>query len=258
MLAALLTDFGTRDYFVAAVKGTILSIAPAAAIVDITHEIEPQNIREAAFTLASCYLDFPKNTVFTAVVDPGVGSARRSLVIRAAGKFFVCPDNGILTFILAEAGEYEAFELKNSEFFCSRVSSTFHGRDIFAPVTAHLLTGIEPSRFGPRVSDLRVLELGHPARDEDGVVGEVIHIDRFGNLITNLDPGDLPVGFSMEIRGEIVTRYCRFYAEAAPGELFAIIGSTGHAEISVNNGSARDRLGAAVGERVIVRKTPFV
>ncbi|MEP7213078.1 MAG: SAM-dependent chlorinase/fluorinase [Acidobacteriota bacterium] len=253
MIVALLTDFGTRDHFVASVKGTILSIVPAATIVDISHEIEPHNIAEAAFTLGGCYRDFPKGTIFLAVVDPGVGSSRRAVAVRAAERLFVVPDNGILSFVLDDTdGRYAANELTNSEFLGKTISTTFHGRDVFAHVAGQLANGIEPASFGPSVSDLIIFKNRTPERAGNLVSGEIIHIDRFGNLITNLGRGDLADGFSIEVNGRAVNRLLTFYAEADAGELFAIVGSTGRIEIAVNGDSAKAVTKASVGAVITV------
>src|SRR5215468_6432838 len=183
---ALLTDFGTQDYFVGAMKGVILSINTAATIVDITHEIPPQDIEAGAFNLLSCYRDFPAGTVHVAVVDPGVGSDRRALVIESANQFFVGPDNGLFGWICEREESWAAIEISNDKFFRHPVSQTFHGRDIFAPVAAALSAGHEPSEFGPAVSDIVRVESLQPATiSANTIEGRIIHIDRFGNCVTN-------------------------------------------------------------------------
>src|SRR5437870_2878972 len=154
MPIALLTDFGNRDYFVGAIKGAILTVAPGAPIADITHEVPPQDIRSAAFMLGACYRDFPANTVFVCVVDPGVGSERRPIVVEAADRYFVAPDNGLLSFVVESSDESRAFEISNRRFQRPRVSRTFHGRDIFAPAAAHLCNGVKPEDFGVQVFDI--------------------------------------------------------------------------------------------------------
>ena len=255
MIVALLTDFGTRDHFVASVKGTILSIARDATIADISHEVEPQNIAEAAFTLGCCYQDFPKGTIFLAVVDPGVGSSRRPVAVRAAERLFVCPDNGMLSFVLDDAGEYSACELTNREFLSNTISTTFHGRDVFAHAAGHLANGIEMTSLGPPATDLITLKTAVIERKGGVIHGSVIHIDRFGNLITDLRVGDLPKRFSLEINGVKAQRLRSFYSEAEASELFAIIGSTGRVEISVNGGSAKLATKAIVGQPITVVNT---
>lgn len=255
MIVALLTDFGTRDHFVGAVKGTVLTIAPAAVIVDVSHEIEPQNVLEAAFTLGACYMDFPIDTIFMAIVDPGVGSSRRPIVVEAAERVFVCPDNGILSLLPGFTENYSAFEITEQRFLAERVSTTFHGRDIFAHAVGHLANGVRPGEFGRRIDDMQILTVAQPVTAGDVITAAVIHIDRFGNLITNLDSGGAASGCVIEIAGR-PARLLSFYAQAEPGEVFAIAGSTGRIEVSVDRASARDVLDAKVGQEILVLRTP--
>jgi S-adenosyl-L-methionine hydrolase (adenosine-forming) len=252
MPIALLTDFGTRDYFVAAMKGTILSINPSAVIVDITHEIPPHDIREASFTLRACYRDFPPGTIFLAVVDPGVGSERRAIAAEAGGFYFVAPDNGLLGFIFGDEST-QVYEITETRLFRSSVSSTFHGRDVFAPVAAHLSSGVKPEELGRGISDPVSFGEPEPRLFEGGIEGEVIHIDRFGNLVTNITPGDLPASYNVEINGRIIEKQVDHYAGAREGEMFSITGSAGFLEISVREGSAANALDAQPGLKVIVR-----
>jgi len=255
MPIALLTDFGTRDYFVASMKGVILSIDPAAVIVDITHDIPPQSISEAAFTLRACYRDFPAGTIFVAVVDPGVGSARRAILAEAGGYYFIAPDNGLLSFILDSEADTRVFQISNAEFSASDISSTFHGRDIFAPAAAHLSRGAAPAQYGPLISDLQRLPGTRPERiSANEIEGRIIHIDRFGNLVTNLSRNDLPSNFTLEIGGRIIEAHRQFYSKAEPGEVFSIWGSAGFLEISIRNGSAKDVLGAQTGQKIVIRR----
>jgi S-adenosylmethionine hydrolase len=253
MPIALLTDFGTRDYFVAAMKGMILSIDPTAVIVDITHDITPQAIGEAAFTLRACYRDFPPGTIFVAVVDPGVGSTRRAILAEAAGYYFLAPDNGLLSFILNADTLARVTQISNPEFTAAHPGSTFHGRDIFAPAAAHLSRGAAPAGFGPGITDHVCVFEGKPNISEQGIEGRVIHIDRFGNVVTNLTPDDLPTKFIVEIGDTVVERHRKFYAEAETSEVFSIWGSAGYLEISVREGSAKDMLGAQTGQKILVK-----
>jgi S-adenosylmethionine hydrolase len=247
MPIALLTDFGIRDHYVAAMKGVILTINPQAAIIDITHEIEPQNIRSAAFTLLACYRDFPEGTVFVVVIDPGVGSDRRAVAASSSGYYFVGPDNGVLSFALGK--ETKIVELKNPNYFADSVSATFHGRDIFAPIGAHLSKGVQLEQFGPVINDPVRLEFPKPRLNKDGTItAEIIHIDHFGNLITNLARPDLPKQIRINIKDRLIGRHCRFFAESESGELISIIGSSGFLEIVVNQGSAQDLLNAKIGQ----------
>src|SRR5687767_13913214 len=191
-LITLLTDFGTSDYFVSAMKGVILSINPDARVVDITHEIPAQDIEAAAFTLLAAHTAFPAGTVHLAVVDPGVGSARRAILVETRGQFFVGPDNGIFSYVCEGKPEARVFEVTNRKYFREPVSSTFHGRDVFAPVAAALSAGTHPSEFGKQITDPVLLAPLQPKKSNDGKVkARIIHIDRFGNCITNLTPNDL-------------------------------------------------------------------
>jgi S-adenosylmethionine hydrolase len=249
MIIALLTDFGTKDYFVGAMKGAILSINPAAIVVDITHEIEPQNIKSAAFTLEACYRDFPAKTIFAAVVDPGVGSHRKAIAVATEKYCFVAPDNGLLSFV----GDRRAsvFELTEKKYFAADVSRTFHGRDVFAPIAAHLSSGVEPQALGRKIDDFVRFEISAARRVSDDLIeAEIIHVDRFGNLITNLKTKDWPGPLALEINGQIIERRRNFYAEAEPGELFMIGGSAGFLEIAAAGNSASKLLKAENGRKV--------
>ena len=240
----LLTDFGTADYFVGAVKGAILSVNPNIIIVDITHEIPAQNIEAGAFMLLAAYKTFPSGTIHVAVVDPGVGSSRRPIIVAANDQFFVGPDNGLFSYIYDLEHSHRTFHVTASEYFRTNPSSTFHGRDIFAPVAAALSTGIAPDQFGPEINDaVRLPSLETPLR--------IIHIDRFGNCITNITR-EVFEGKSLSINGRTITSLRNFYGEALPEELFAIWGSAGFLEISVNGGSAAQVLGAKRGNTIVL------
>lgn len=252
MPIALLTDFGTSDYYVGAMKGVILSIDSDAVIVDITHEIAPQDIASAGFILRACYKDFPVGTTFLCVVDPGVGSKRRAIVVQTNRYFFVGPDNGLFSFFLDENAAVHMIE--NEAYFRPPVSSTFHGRDIFAPIAAHLSKGVEPTEFGSRVDDAVVLANSQPRQlDENTIEGRVIHIDRFGNLVTNI-PSLVADRFSeIDIAGTSISELRQTYAEARRGEPFAIVGSAGFIEISVKNGSAAETLNVGRGTPIYLK-----
>ncbi len=250
-IITLLTDFGTRDGYVAAMKGVLLSIAPEAHLVDITHEVAPQEIAEAAFTLATSWRFFPAGTVHLAVVDPGVGSERRAIAVAAGGHRFVAPDNGVLSLALAGL-PLEAVSLENRGLFRPEVSQTFHGRDIFAPVAAHLALGAPLSEAGPSLPDIVRLPEAAPHPETPGAwQGTVVAVDRFGNLVTNI-PADLVRGSALrvEIAGAAIGRLSEFYAEAPPGGLLALVGSAGTLEVAVNGGSAADRLQVRRGAQV--------
>ncbi|HEY0099853.1 MAG TPA: SAM-dependent chlorinase/fluorinase [Pyrinomonadaceae bacterium] len=261
-IITLLTDFGTADYFVGAMKGVILSLDPQAHIVDITHEIPAHDIEAGAFTLLAAYGSFPPQTIHVAVVDPGVGSARRPLLIAAHGHFFVGPDNGLFSYVCEGATDARVYHLTNENFFRTQVSATFHGRDIFAPVAGALSRNVPPSALGELIDgEMRRLAPLAPLREGDGAwSARIIHIDRFGNLVTNitrreLTDEQLAEGRKLEIGGREISSFRRFYAEAAgapPGELFAIWGSAGLLEIAADRASAAQLLNASRGQLVRV------
>lgn len=240
----LLTDFGVADYFVGAMKGVILSINPHATIVDITHEIPAQDVAAGAFTLLAAYEAFPKGTIHVAVVDPGVGSSRRPIVVSAADQFFVGPDNGIFTHVYDRHPAFEAFHVTAAEYFRQPISNTFHGRDIFAPVAAALSKETDPLAFGPRISEpIRLSIPGNP---------QVIHIDHFGNLITNITRDAYKQGTTLVVNGKSIRAFRNFFGEdiGETGEPFAIWGSAGFLEIAVNGRSAAEILGVKRGDEV--------
>lgn len=253
MVIALLTDFGTRDYFVGAMKGTILCVNENAKIVDITHDIAPQDIASASFTLRACYKSFPKKTIFVAVVDPGVGSARRAILVETGDYFFVAPDNGLLSFVFDEAKTFRVFELTNERYFAKNVSRTFHGRDIFAPVAAHLANGINSNKFGREITDfVRSKEISPRKFSGKTIEAEIIHIDRFGNLITNLKRENLPAKFCLQIDNRKIEKMQTFFAEAEKNEIFMIFGSADFLEICAYKASAQDLLKIKTGEKVLI------
>ena len=241
----LLTDFGTADYFVGAIKGAILSVSPTVVIADITHEIPAQDIEAGAFMLLAAYETFPAATIHVAVVDPGVGSARRPIIVVANEQFFVGPDNGIFSYICDREPSHRVFHVTAEKYLRSNPSSTFHGRDIFAPIAAALSIGVTPEELGPEINDqVRLPSLETPLR--------IIHIDRFGNCVTNIKrevfEGKVK---SVLINGKTINTLRNFYGEAVSGEeIFAIWGSAGLLEISVNGGSAAQVLSAKRGDEV--------
>ena len=250
---ALLTDFGTQDHYVAAMKGVILSVNRKAVIVDITHEIEPQNVTSAAFVLRCCYREFPPSTVFCCVVDPGVGSDRRAVIVNTSGQSFVGPDNGLFSFLYEENANVTSIE--NDQFFRKPVSATFHGRDIFAPVAAHLSLGVPPHEFGPQITDPVTLTDARPEQmDETTIEGSVIHIDHFGNIVTNITADMAGKAFQLEVAGLPVNDMRERYAGTPAGQPFAIVGSSGLIEISINGGSAAEIMRVSVGSPVIIRQ----
>jgi S-adenosylmethionine hydrolase len=248
----LLTDFGLADHYVAAMKGVILGICPQARLIDISHEIKAFDIEDAAFALNQTYPYYPFGTIHLVVVDPGVGSARRPMVVEACGQRFVAPDNGVLTGPLKADPEYRAWRIGEERFFRQPVSRSFHGRDIFAPVSAHLAAGASPASFGESIGDAVVLDWSEPTEVTPGHwSGEIRHIDRYGNLVTNFDQtrfGEVETApFSLEIEGAEISRFAANYAEIQPGGAGLVRGSSGMYEVSVNQGDASRLLAVGRG-----------
>ncbi len=247
-LITLTTDLGVKDAYVGVMKGVILGINPSATIVDLCHEIEPQNIRQAAFLLHISCPYFPKDAIHIVVVDPGVGTKRRLLLVISPLGRFLAPDNGVLSYILGESG-FEAYELSTRRYWLSPVSSTFHGRDILAPVAAHLSLGTSPQELGKKAKGLVSFPIPRPEIAPGSLRGEVLHIDTFGNLITNIKEDDLPKGrLRVEIAGHSIERLGRTYAVGSG--LLALVCSSGYLEIAVKNKSAARLLKVKVGEPV--------
>jgi len=262
-IITLLTDFGTQDYFVGAMKGVILSRNPSARIVDITHDIPPQDIGAGAFNLLACYRNFPAGTIHVAVVDPGVGSDRRALLLKAAQQFFVGPDNGLFSWICQREGQFSARQLTNEEFFRRPVSATFHGRDIFAPVAAALSLGVAPELFGEPLPEIVQLDGLEPKFiDENTIEGRIIHIDRFGNCATNVMPANLSAkgvscSWIIKLNGREINSFRRFFSEGEKGALFCLPGSAGFLELSARNGSAAQILGLKPGAPLLFVAAPL-
>lgn len=255
-VVALLTDFGLCDPYVASMKGVIASIAPKTPVIDISHAVSPQNITQAAYLLWSCYKFFPPGTIFTCVVDPGVGTERNILCVEAAGYRFLAPDNGLLQMILDSTHARRIVRVENSRYFRQIVSPTFHGRDIFAPVAASLSNGLPVGRLGPgttpRAKGEHLLEISSTRRRT--YEGLILHIDQFGNIITNfrMRPG-LTRPVTVRIGRRLVRKSARTYASAGKRSGFAVIGSTNLLEISVRSASAARLLRARLGQRVKLR-----
>ncbi|MEP6818500.1 MAG: SAM-dependent chlorinase/fluorinase [bacterium] len=261
----LLTDFGNADYFAAAVKGVILTASPKVSLVDITHDIPPQDIEAAAFTLLAACSSFPSGTIHLAVVDPGVGSARRPILVKTGNQSFVGPDNGIFSYVCETQEKLgvkpELFHLTNEKCWRQPVSTTFHGRDVFAPVAAALSLGVKPAQLGTSISKIVRLSPLRPTTSRDGrVMARIIHIDRFGNCVTNITPSDLTskmiaAGATLRLKGKSVTSFRNYFAEETGGrdKLFAIWGSAGFLEIAATNDSAAKLLKARRGDEVIVK-----
>jgi S-adenosylmethionine hydrolase len=250
----LTTDFGLGDHFAGVMKGVILGICPDARIVDITHECRAFDVGEAAFTIGQAYRCFPPKTAHVVVVDPGVGTARRPILVEAAGQFFIGPDNGVFAFILPEP-KHKVRAVTNSKYFRHPVSQTFHGRDVFAPVAAHLAKGIPAARMGKLIDNyLRPRSLQPERTARRGWTGTILKVDRFGNLITNFLAADFPRAlegpFEMAVGLRQVNKLAAHYEQFGAGEVFAIVGSSGYLEISVGQGSAAKVLGVAAGAPV--------
>ena len=253
------SDFGHEDWFVGVVHGVIHDICPAARIVDLTHQIPPAAIERAAFVIEAAAPDFPGGTVHLAVVDPGVGTARRALAARARGQLFVAPDNGLLEWALADPGA-EVRSLTEPRYFRQPVSRTFHGRDVFAPVAAHLARGVPLAKLGPLVAD--PVRLARPApRPVDGELeGHVMFVDRFGNALTDLAAGAIAGAFPGVTEDRLVVLVCgrrllgiaHSYGDAPIGTLVAVIGSSGRLEIAQVGGHAAERFGLGEGDPVVV------
>ncbi len=253
-IITLTTDFGMDDAYVATMKGVILSINPRVTIVDICHTIKPQNIAQAAFVLSTTYHYFPEGTIHVVVVDPGVGTERRAVLLITPLAFFLAPDNGVLSYIIEETPpeDLQAIALSNPHFWLFPVSDTFHGRDIFAPVAAHLSLGTPPQDFGDHIDTLFTFPMPRPKMGEDAVlIGHILHIDRFGNLITDIRREDLPKGnLFIDVAGHFIEGLSPSYAEEE--DLLAIIGSSGRLEISLKNGNAAALLRAKVDDEVSI------
>jgi S-adenosylmethionine hydrolase len=247
-IITLLTDFGTADSYVAEVKGVLLSRAPGAVLVDISHDVPPGDIRSAAYILGRSWHRFPVSTVHLAVVDPGVGTSRAALAVRAHGQYFVAPDNGILTAVLRDA-EVEAVTLPTPD----TAAPTFHGRDVFAPAAAKLAQGTPLTELGQQFNAIpERLAYTEPHQEGRWMVGEIVYVDRFGTLITNVKAELVPARATFEIDDLRIGPLVRTYSDVAPGGLLAYAGSDGAVEIAVRDGSAAERLGVGIGGRVRV------
>jgi len=256
-IITLTTDFGLSDHFTAVMKGVILGIAPDARIVDITHECRAFDVEEASFTIAQSYLYFPPQTVHVVVVDPGVGTMRRPILVEAADQFFVGPDNGVFAFILSlEKNTVRAIE--NAKYFLQPVSATFHGRDVFAPVAAHLAKGVSPARMGKPIDNyLRPRSIKPERTARRGWTGAILRVDHFGNVITNFLATDFPRAlegfFEMSVGLQQVTRIAQNYEQFGIGEVFVIVGSSGYLEVSAGQASAAKILGVGPGAPIELR-----
>ena len=255
-LITLTTDFGTRDTYVASMKGVIHSRCENAQIVDLTHEIGPQDIFEGALFIAEATRWFPRGTVHCVVIDPGVGTARLPIAAHVHDRYFVCPDNGLLTFIAKESQLDHVRIITNKDFMRDTISATFHGRDIFAPAAAHLAGGAPFASVGEKLQTITMLDVPELRRDIAGTIsGIVMHVDRFGNAITNIHRRDMPDGAraSVHFSGTAVEHISETYGDVHAGSACALFGSSNYLEIAVHRGKASDQFDLRRGSRVEVR-----
>jgi S-adenosylmethionine hydrolase len=259
-VVAMISDFGSRDQYVAAMKGVVLAAAPDAQILDITHDVTPGDVIEGAWLLAAAWRDLPPGTVVVAVVDPGVGSERRPIGIKIRGRMAVGPDNGLLELVSRDPGDArdaEAVELTVRALWRHPVSPVFHGRDIFAPIAAVLARGAPLREVGDAIDAIVPLPIARPGRTADGVIGHVIHIDRFGNVVTDVPKELLPRGtFTVGAGNTMVTRQVSYYGQAAEGEVVMLVNSAGHLELAMRGARAAEQIGARRGDAVEVRAAP--
>lgn len=258
-IITLTSDFGTQDHYVACMKGLILCINPKATIVDITHDIAPHGVVQAAFILRQIWPWFPPGTIHVAVVDPGVGTRRQILVGRYTDRIVIAPDNGLISLVHRDGQLQELRIVENRQFFGGALSSTFHGRDVMAPVAAHIANGVRLSELGPLTDHLEVLSLPPPRRDATSLTGEILYVDHFGNLITNISVADvnslagrrgpLRAFLGERMIGQIHTTY----GDVEPGEPLALVDSAQMVEIAINRGDAAETYGAKIGDPVVLR-----
>lgn len=270
-LITLVTDFGLQDEYVGVMKGVILRINPSVQIVDLSHSVEAQDIFGAAYILFSAYKYFPPGTVHVVVVDPGVGSNRRIVCLEGEEHLFLAPDNGVLNFLVEKAKPKRIIEVTNRRYFLPEVSNTFHGRDIFAPVAAHIVSGIKPEELGGEISEIEKFEIPRPVLVSKGTLNsEVIYIDHFGNIITNVDINALKEvisylkdietsqicladeKLSIVVSGREIKKINKSYSDVEDGELIAIFGSSGYLEIAVNKNSAKRLLNVKKGDKIVI------
>jgi len=259
----LMTDFGYKDNYVGLIKGVILNIAPDTNILDLTHNIQAQNIKQAAFILNNSMEYFPKDSIFLSVIDPGVGSERKAIAVKTENFYFVAPDNGILTYALEKEKIIEIAELTNPKYHLRKISNTFHGRDIFAPVSAYLSKGIAISNFGYSLDYYDITKIGKPyflMQDNSHYSGEVIYIDNFGNLITSLKASEIGLDISnlkdwtVEIGKHKIKGISETFSEVNENQLLAYIGSFGYIEIALRNGNASEYLGINNNSKIFIYK----
>jgi len=263
-IIAIISDLGNRDHFVGAMKGAMLAINPGVTIVDITHEVPKHDILRGAFTLAHAAETFPKGSIFVAVVDPGVGTERKGILLKTKNDLlFIGPDNGIFTIVAERFGVGQVREITNRSLMRGEVSPTFHGRDIFAPVAAHLSLGVDPREVGPELREIKRLELPMPKKEGEMLVGEVIAVDDFGNVLTNINrellEGFAGIGDSLKVRlGEKLfkAKFVRTFGDVCVGEALCYIGSVGMLEVAKNMGNMAKEVGAAPSSKIFIERRP--
>jgi len=254
MVVTLLTDFGISDPYVGIMKGVMLSINPNIQIVDISHRVTPQGINEAAFIIQHTHRFFPKGTIHVVVVDPGVGSERAVLEVQAGGYHFLAPDNGVLKYIFEAHSDAQIIKVVNRDYFLQNVSTTFHGRDVFAPLAAHIANGISLRKLGNPFEDFTPGEIKKPLIQEDRIIGEILYIDQYGNGVTNIEGRYLTnrINIVTHVGPHIIKDIHHTYADVSLQDPLALIGSTGTVELSINQGNAERLLNLQVGDRVEV------
>ena len=257
-IVTLITDFGLQAEYAGAMKGAILSANPRCRIVDVTHQIPARDILRASFVLKNAYPYFPEGTVHLVVVDPGVGTRRRPLILQKGRHFFIGPDNGVFTGILSAPGELTGYEIIREEFFRKPVSTTFHGRDLFGPVAGHLAAGLPPQKFGPPISGFALAEWPCPEQKENRLTGRILWTDPFGNLLTNVGRKEYGAvlaerNWRISGKGWRIELLSETYGEGKPGDPLALFGSSGYLELAVNQGRAADRLGMKPGDPLVIR-----
>jgi len=255
-IITLTTDFGVKDPYVAEMKGVILCISPNATIVDITHDIEKFNIKMGAYILASASPYFPKGTIHVAVIDPGVGTKRRPILIQTKDNYYIGPDNGVLILAAKQQGIKHIYELTNRNLLMPKISNTFHGRDVFAPAAAHLAKGTPPSMFGSEIYNIETPKFSKVTRRNNMIIGEVLYVDDFGNIITNFKMKDvkgLKAKNTVDIKlkdARLKLKLCKTYGEAGKNKPLALVGSHNFLEISINQGNAAERFGIKPGDEI--------
>lgn len=257
-IITLTTDYGASDHLVAAMKGVILKVNPEATIIDVSHNVLPYDLLDGALVIGNAYRYYPPKAIHVVVVDPGVGSARRPILVSGDQHYFVAPDNGVLSMVYEKEPKVTVRHVTADHYFHNPVSNTFHGRDVFAPVAAWLSKNWATSSFGEEITDYVRFSMPKPKAANNTVKGVVLKVDNFGNLVTNLTADDVPkllaqgAVFKISINGKEVTKFLTLYTQGAQGEPFAVMGSSGFVEISVNRGNAARTLGAQRGAEVTV------